>query len=136
MNAILGGILIGIAASIMLLFNGRITGISGILGGILNKETLDKSWRAFFLFGLVLGGYVFSWFNPEAFTIISKARPIDYMIAGFLVGFGTLMGSGCTSGHGVCGISRFSIRSLIATITFIVSGILSVFIFKLLRGSL
>jgi len=134
MESILGGIIIGIAVSLLLLFNGRVTGISGIIGGILNRENPDKSWRVFFIAGLLLGGLVLRFTHPEAFTIISKAQSIDYVIAGLLVGFGTLLGNGCTSGHGVCGISRFSVRSILSTVLFISFGILSVALFKLVRG--
>lgn len=134
MESVLGGVIIGVAASCMLLFNGRVTGISGILGGLLKNETSDKSWRFQFLLGLILGGFVLRLFYPAAFTIISSAQIGDYIFAGFLVGFGTLLGSGCTSGHGVCGLSRFSLRSLVATVTFIVFGIVGLLLFKFIRG--
>ena len=135
-NAILGGILIGIAASLMLLFNGRVTGISGIVGGLLNPNKHDTYWRLAFLSGLIFGGFILNRIYPDAFVMVSSAFWYDYVIAGLLVGFGTLLGNGCTSGHGVCGISRMSIRSIISTITFISFGILSVLIFKLVRGQL
>jgi uncharacterized membrane protein YedE/YeeE len=136
MEAIDGGVLIGVAATMMLLFNGRVTGISGILGGLLNPVSKDKSWRILFLLGLLVGGFFLRFFHPVSFVTVSNAWRIDYMIAGFFVGFGTLLGNGCTSGHGVCGISRFSFRSIISTIIFMLSGILSVVFFKLIRGSL
>lgn len=136
MEAIVGGVIIGVAVSIMLLFNGRVTGISGIIGGLINPHTLDKSWRFLFLAGLVIGGFILKFFHPSSFTMLSHARSADYIIAGLLVGYGTLMGNGCTSGHGVCGISRFSIRSIISTMTFISSGIIGVILFKLIRGEL
>lgn len=136
MNQIVGGVLIGIAATIMLLFNGRITGVSGILGGILDRTVSDKSWRLMFLTGLVTGGILLKFILPESFALQSSALPVDYLIAGFLVGFGTLLGNGCTSGHGVCGISRLSQRSMLATVTFILSGVVSVLVFKWLRGDL
>lgn len=136
MNQVLGGVIIGLAATMMLLFNGRVTGISGIVGGILNIKSSDKSWRVLFITGLILGGFFLKFLQPEAFTLISSATPIDYIIAGFLVGFGTLLGNGCTSGHGVCGISRFSTRSIVATLTFIAAGMLSVLIFRFVRGEL
>lgn len=136
MYQILGGVIIGLAATIMLLFSGRVTGISGILGGILNTKTQDKSWRLFFIVGLILGGLTLKLLLPDFFTVISSASSIDYMIAGLLVGFGTLLGNGCTSGHGVCGISRLSPRSIVATVTFISAGVLSVVLFKLIRGEL
>lgn len=135
-NAVMGGSLIGLAVSMMLLFNGRVTGISGILGGILDPKATDKSWRLFFLGGLTVGGLILNAFDVHSFQIRTSASAIDYIIAGLLVGFGTLLGNGCTSGHGVCGISRFSPRSVIATITFIIFGVLSVIMFRVLRGSL
>lgn len=135
-NAILGGVLIGIAASLMMLFNGRVTGISGIIAGVIRPKRLDVSWRVSFLIGLLFGGIVLRFFRPEVFQQSSSALLGDYIFAGLLVGFGTLLGNGCTSGHGVCGISRMSVRSIMATVTFITFGILSLYIFKVLRGSL
>ena len=136
MSQIFGGMIIGLAVTIMLLFTGRVTGISGIVGGVLNPTTSDKNWRVSFLLGLILGGLVLRYVRPDFFIVTSSADVWDYIIGGFLVGFGTLLGNGCTSGHGVCGISRFSKRSIVATITFIFAGILSLAIFKFLRGEL
>lgn len=136
LNAIIGGIIIGLAVSLMMLFNGRVTGISGIIGGVIKPHKNDLNWRVTFILGLVFGGFILQFLRPEAFVQISSALPIDYMIAGVLVGFGTLLGNGCTSGHGVCGSSRLSVRSIVATLTFIGFGIISVLIFKLVRGSL
>lgn len=136
MYQVLGGMIIGLAATMMLLFTGRVTGISGIVGGILNPSTPDKNWRILFLVGLVLGGAFLKLLRPELFTVVSLALPIDYVVAGFLVGFGTLLGNGCTSGHGVCGISRFSPRSIMATVTFILAGVISVAAFRFFRGEL
>jgi uncharacterized protein len=135
-NALLGGVLIGLAVSLMMLFNGRVTGISGILAGILRPQKADLDWRIFFIAGLLLGGVVLLFVRPEAFVQESAALWGDYIVAGLLVGFGTLLGNGCTSGHGVCGISRMSVRSIMATVTFIVFGILSLLVFKFLRGAL
>lgn len=134
MESIVGGIIIGVAVSVMLLFNGRVTGISGILGGLINPQTPDKNWRVMFIIGLLVGGLILRVVQPQAFTLISSAQNVDYILAGFLVGYGTLLGNGCTSGHGVCGISRFSLRSILSTITFILFGILGVILFKLIRG--
>lgn len=134
-NALLGGTMIGLAVSLMLLFNGRVTGISGIVAGIIKPQKNDLDWRVVFVGGLIFGGVILKWLRPEAFVQVSKAFWFDYAIAGFFVGFGTLLGNGCTSGHGVCGISRLSIRSIVATMTFILFGILSVLLFKFLRGS-
>lgn len=137
MNAIIGGSLIGLAVSMMLLFNGKITGISGILGGLINRKNSDKSWRIIFIAGLLTGGILLKLFyGSHVFAVQTNNNHFDYVLAGFLVGFGTLLGNGCTSGHGVCGISRLSLRSMVATLTFIASGVLSVVIFKLVRGEL
>lgn len=133
---LLGGVVIGLAVSLMLLFNGRVTGISGIIGGALRPEKGQWAWRIFFILGLVVGGFILKGVYPQSFVQKVNTQFYDYIIAGLLVGYGTLLGNGCTSGHGVCGISRFSIRSIIATVTFIVSGMVSVLIFKLVRGEL
>lgn len=135
-NAIIGGLFIGLAVSIMLLFNGRVTGISGILGGIVKPKKNDLDWRLAFFIGLISGGALLFYLKPEQFVNLSQASTADYIIAGFLVGFGTLLGNGCTSGHGVCGISRLSIRSILSTLTFIGFGVISVLIYKSLRGDL
>lgn len=125
--AAFGGLLIGIAASILLIFSGRIMGVSGILGGALQnpKTELLKGWRWEFLFGLLSGGIVIRILAPEQFvnTLITPT-PILFL-AGLLVGLGTRLGGGCTSGHGICGVSRFSMRSIVATIIFLVAGILT-----------
>lgn len=136
LNAVIGGVLIGIAVSLMLLFNGRVTGISGILGGIVKPQRNDLFWRIAFMLGLIFGGIIIQLVKPSTFFQTSSALKIDYVIAGLLVGFGTLLGNGCTSGHGVCGISRLSVRSIVATITFITFGVISVLIFKFVRGTL
>ena len=135
-NGLIGGVVIGLAVSLMLLFNGRVTGISGIVSGLLKPEKNETGWKLSFIVGLIFGGFVLQALNPEVFVQISSALWFDYVIAGLLVGFGTLLGNGCTSGHGVCGISRFSTRSIIATMTFIFFGICSVLLYKFLRGSL
>ena len=135
-QALIGGVLIGLAVSLMMLFNGRVTGISGILAGIIKPSKGDVDWRVSFIGGLLLGGVALSFMRPEAFVQISSARWGDYVFAGLLVGFGTLLGNGCTSGHGVCGISRMSVRSIMATVTFIMFGVLSLLVFKFTRGSL
>lgn len=135
-NPILGGILIGVAASLMMLFNGRVTGISGIVAGVIQPKKLDLSWRVSFLIGLLFGGIVLRLLRPEVFLQSSSALWGDYIFAGLLVGFGTLLGNGCTSGHGVCGISRMSVRSIMATVIFITFGMLSLYVFKVIRGSL
>lgn len=133
--ALIGGSIIGVAVSLMLIFNGRVTGISGIVSGVLRPVKGDTLWRTLFLSGLLIGGFILKIVRPESFESLSMNMSLaDYAIAGFLVGFGTLLGNGCTSGHGVCGNSRLSIRSMVATMTFILFGVISVAIFKLMRG--
>ncbi len=129
-NALLGGVIIGGAVSLMLLLNGRVTGISGIINGTLTPVKGDSAWRILFVAGLVLGGFVLRFIEPEVFSGQLSTGLGTTIVAGLLVGFGTAMGSGCTSGHGVCGISRMSPRSLVATLAFIAAGMLSVVIFK------
>ena len=124
-RAILGGALIGAASSLMLLTLGRVTGISGILNGVLGLEKGQMSWRSFFLLGLVCGGLILNYLAPEVLNNSLNYPDIRLVAAGLLVGFGTVLGSGCTSGHGICGLSRLSIRSLIATLTFMLLGILT-----------
>lgn len=124
--ALIGGALIGIAVSIMLLFNGRVTGVSGIVNGILQLNKNEWPWRVCFVLGLLVGGLFMAWFDPGVFASVYEAEWFMTVLAGVLVGFGTVMGGGCTSGHGVCGISRLSLRSIIATILFIAAGIVTV----------
>jgi uncharacterized membrane protein YedE/YeeE len=137
LQALIGGSLIGIAVSLMLLFNGRVAGISGILSGLLQLKNGETGWRMLFLLGLIVGGFFLKFFYPTAFVSYSKhMKPMDYILSGFLVGFGTLLANGCTSGHGVCGISRLSVRSILATIIFMIFGMLSVYLFKIYKGEL
>jgi uncharacterized membrane protein YedE/YeeE len=134
--ALFGGILIGLSASAMLLLDGKIVGISGILAGVLKPVINDTLWRICFLAGLFAGGLLLRILLPGAFDF-GIIRPLPLLtVAGLLVGFGTRLGSGCTSGHGVCGVSRLSPRSLVATGTFIVAGALVVFLVNHLMGSL
>jgi len=114
-QAVIGGLLIGVAASILLLFNGRIAGISGIFGRIATAP--DKAWRLCFLGGILLGGAVLAWLQPGLFAA-GETSTVVLAGAGVLVGVGTQLSNGCTSGHGVCGIGRGSQRSIAATLTF------------------
>ena len=125
-DALLGGIIIGVASTVLLWGNGRITGISGILFGAIKPTKGDTLWRLQFLLGLLLGGVLLQSFAAEAFINTADTPLWLVAVAGALVGFGTRLGSGCTSGHGVCGISRVSIRSVVATVSFITSGVLTV----------
>lgn len=133
-NALVGGVLIGVAVSVMLVFNGRVTGISGILSGSLFPVKGDIGWRILFISGLIFGGVFLLLLKPEVFAAPEETPTWRLITAGLLVGFGTLLGNGCTSGHGVCGVSRLSMRSIIATITFIVSGVLAVGLVRYLGG--
>lgn len=128
-----GGILIGLASSIILYGLGRIAGISGIFASsFLSHPNKNESWKYFFIAGLVLGGFGMKLFAPGLFSYELNSPVALTIVAGVLVGFGTRLGSGCTSGHGVCGLPRKSIRSLTATLTFMAFGIITVFIKGLL----
>ena len=125
--AIIGGLLIGTAASILLLFSGNILGVSGIISKIITHPIKEfrEGWRWEFLIGLFSGGLIILILKPELFENTLSTPNSILIIAGILVGFGTKLGGGCTSGHGVCGVSRLSKRSLIATILFLLTGILT-----------
>ena len=127
-----GGILLGIASAVFILINGRILGISGILGGLLAPKTGDVGWRIAFVLGMLAAPITMSLLTPDDF--ISAPRiDADYVmivIAGLLVGYGTRLGSGCTSGHGVCGLSRLSPRSMVATGIFMAAGFVIVFVIR------
>jgi len=130
-SALFGGILIGLGASLFMLLNGRIAGISGMLKGLLPPSTvLDNSWRVAFVIGLVSAGLAYQALVPTRSLPAENTSPIILVLGGLLVGFGTAMGSGCTSGHGVCGLSRFSLRSLIATVIFLSTGIVTVYVLR------
>ncbi len=132
-SAVVGGVLIGLAAALLVTVNGRIAGISGILGGLLDTASRDRAWRAAFVLGLFAAPWVFRLFMPlPAITIASP--PAMLVAAGLLVGIGTRYASGCTSGHGVCGLSRGSWRSLAATVTFMAVGFCTVFITRHIVG--
>jgi uncharacterized membrane protein YedE/YeeE len=127
-----GGILLGVASALFILLNGRVLGISGILGGLILPRPGDRVWRIAFLLGMASAPFVFSWLIPAD---MRQAPRIDagyglVVIAGLLVGLGTRYGSGCTSGHGVCGLSRLSPRSLVATLSFMAAGFAMVFIIR------
>jgi hypothetical protein len=127
--ALFGGVLIGVSASLLLAFTGRIAGISGILYRSFTSRE-DSYWRFAFLAGLVLGGVFLYWQAAELVTIDEPIHMSRVIAAGLLVGFGSVLGNGCTSGHGVCGISRFSPRSIAATLTFMACGAVVVFVIR------
>ncbi len=133
-SALLGGALIGLSASVLLFTHGKVAGISGIYGSLIHRATSDRSFQLMFIGGLVLAGAVLRLLAPAAFaTTWSATLPIT-LVAGVLVGLGTRLGSGCTSGHGVCGLARLSVRSLVATGAFMTSGIVTVFVVRHLLG--
>jgi uncharacterized membrane protein YedE/YeeE len=128
MLALAGGAMIGIASAFLLLTHGRIAGISGIVGSLLRAATRDRGWRFAFVGGVAATGLVARLVAPSAIGPAARALPL-VIIAGLLVGYGTRLGSGCTSGHGVCGLSRFSARSLIAVLAFMITGALTATVF-------
>lgn len=134
LSAASGGLLIGVAVAILLFFNGRIAGISGILGGLFNVRKNDFAWRLAFLGGLALSATFWQMFAPLP-TIQVDASLSTIIVAGVLVGIGTSYASGCTSGHGVCGLSRISPRSLVATIIFMATGMATVFVVRHVLGA-
>lgn len=129
-SALIGGLLIGAAAWLLMAATGRIAGISGIFGGLLSGGRGDAAWRALFLAGLVLGAFAYRLLEPAAAQItVTNSWPL-LVVGGLMVGFGTRLGQGCTSGHGVCGLARLSRRSLIATLSFMISGGVTVFVMR------
>lgn len=128
-QALAGGILIGLAATLFLWLNGRVTGISGIVNRMLPLPKGDTAWRAAFVLGLILTGAAANFLDLFHFTPVATNK-ITFIIAGLLVGLGTSIGNGCTSGHGICGISRFSKRSIVSTAIFIVVAMFTVFVIR------
>ena len=133
-SALAGGALIGASASMLLLLNGRVAGISGIVGGILRPRPNETSWRALFVAGLLVGGVALLALRPSSFGASPVSLPMA-VVAGLFVGLGTRLGSGCTSGHGVCGLSRLSGRSLVATMTFMATGAIAAFVVQHVLGA-
>lgn len=133
-SSLAGGVLIGLSATMMLLFTGRIAGISGIYAGLLRPVTGDFAWRAAFVGGLVVGGFGLMWFAPTTIAVASERSLFATALAGLVVGVGVRMGAGCTSGHGVCGISRASNRSLVATATFVGVGMVTASLIHAMGG--
>jgi uncharacterized membrane protein YedE/YeeE len=134
-SAAIGGVLIGLSASLVLFTHGKIAGISGLYGGALRRGTEDRGFRVAFVAGLVLGGIALRLAVPGAFaTSWTPSLPLA-LVAGLVVGVGTELGNGCTSGHGVCGISRLSGRSIVATLAFMATAVLTVFITRHLGGA-
>lgn len=128
-SSLAGGILLGLASALYILLNGRVLGISGILGGLLRPQKGDAGWRLAFIAGLLVAPTLWGLFWPAVTPRIEAGWPV-LVIAGLLVGWGTRYGSGCTSGHGVCGLSRLSPRSLVATLAFMGAGFATVFLIR------
>jgi uncharacterized membrane protein YedE/YeeE len=127
--ALSGGIVIGLAAALFVLFNGRVAGISGIIGGLFRPKAGDTAWRIAFIAGLLAAPWLFQALAPLP-EIRVNAAPATLILAGLLVGIGTRYGAGCTSGHGVCGLARLSPRSLVATVSFMLTGFVTVFVIR------
>jgi uncharacterized membrane protein YedE/YeeE len=128
--ATLGGLLLGIASSLLFVANGRILGISGIVGKIPLTTGSDRSWRLVFLAGLLTGGVALLGFDRSMLAFASEQTVPASIAAGLLVGFGTRLGNGCTSGHGLCGVARLSKRSIVATLVFMATGAVTVFVVR------
>ena len=128
-QSLIGGSLIGIAVSLLLLLNGKVLGVSGILGELINNPLSKNYWRLFFLLGLFISPLIYNIFYPVSLGEITSNNLVS-VLGGLLVGFGSRLGSGCTSGHGVCGVARLSLRSFIATMTFIFFGFVTVFVIQ------
>jgi len=131
--ALAGGLLIGIAAAMFVLLNGRIAGVSGVLGGLVSPAKGDVAWRMSFVLGLLIAPTVYAFFSAGTPLRIDAGEGA-LVLAGLLVGAGTRYGSGCTSGHGICGLSRLSPRSLVATLAFMGTGFVTVFVLRHLLG--
>ena len=128
-QSLIGGSIIGIAVSLLLLFNGKVLGVSGILGELFNNPLSKNYWRLFFVLGLLISPLIYSIFHPIPLIEISSNKLL-IIVGGLLVGFGSRLGSGCTSGHGVCGLARLSVRSFIATMTFMFFGFVTVYVIQ------
>ena len=129
LSALSGGVLIGLAAAMFVLFNGRIAGISGIIGGLFRPKAGDLAWRVAFLAGILAAPWLFQVVGPLPAVEVEAGSGM-LILAGLLVGVGTRYGAGCTSGHGVCGLSRLSPRSLVATVSFMLAGFATVFVIR------
>ena len=131
----IGGFIIGASAVVLLLFKGRVAGLSGIIFGVFSKNLSEMRWRLFFLLGMALGPFITAPFGFDLPKELDFSWPV-IVIAAFLVGFGTNMGGGCTSGHGICGVGRFAPRSIWATLFFMLSAMITVIVVKSLFGGL
>lgn len=133
-SALIGGTLIGLSACILLLFSGRIAGVTGIVKRVWPPHEGDVAWRALFAVGLLIGAGAYVAVSGEGASSREAISPLWLIAGGLLVGFGTSMGNGCTSGHGVCGMARLSKRSIVATLTFLATGLLTVYVVRHVLG--
>jgi uncharacterized membrane protein YedE/YeeE len=133
-SAAIGGILIGISATMLWLANGRIAGISGIVGGLWKPRSDDITWRVAFIAGLIAAPLVYAWATGSLPRISVSVPPLIVIAGGLLVGFGTRLGGGCTSGHGVCGLARLSPRSIVATALFMATAVVTSFLLRHVIG--
>jgi uncharacterized membrane protein YedE/YeeE len=133
-SALIGGALIGLAASLLLLATGRIAGVSGIVGGLIAPEADERLWRLLFVGGLIGGCLAVRVASGDAIAVNISASSAELVLAGLFVGVGTRLANGCTSGHGVCGIARLSTRSIAATLTFMATGAFTVFVVRHVLG--
>ena len=131
-----GGALIGLAAIALLYFNGRIAGMSGIVAGVLRPASDDALWRLVFVAGLLAGAVLIRWLHPEAMAVHIDVALIPVLVAGVLVGLGTRIGNGCTSGHGVCGVGRLAPRGMVASLVFFVTAVVTSYVIRHLIGGL
>ncbi len=134
MMPVVGGVVIGASAAALLLLLGRVAGISGITGGILHAQANDRAWRIAFIAGLVAGGTMLRVLSPHVVRFDVERSLATIVVAGLLVGYGTRLGGGCTSGHGLCGVARGLRRSIVATVTFMAAGMLTVLATRLAWG--
>lgn len=134
LSGAIGGALIGLAAALLLAFNGRIAGISGIVGGLLPPRAGDMAWRMLFVAGIALGGLLVRVFTGAPLAQTSGTSTLMLALGGVLVGFGSRLGAGCTSGHGICGLARLSPRSMVAVGTFMASAMITVFVLRHVLG--
>jgi uncharacterized membrane protein YedE/YeeE len=137
LTASIGGLLIGLSAGLLWLTNGRTAGVSGVFAGVLPLRRMDTDWRLAFLIALIVGAILGTWLGPKLFSeIAAGATPelnigvVTTVVAGLLVGIGTRVGGGCTSGHGICGLARFSLRSVVAVLTFMAVAIATVYVVR------
>lgn len=136
LQTLAGGALVGLASAILWVTSGRILGVSGIVGGVVTPRRGDADWRLALVAGLAVGGLVLREIAPASFDIVTMRPGLVTIAAGLLVGFGTRMGSGCTSGHGICGVARLSPRSLAATLAFVLTGMATATLAHVVREGL